>query len=300
VSGLLIKMLARRKVVFDVHEYVPSKFADFFPRLFFGPVKWATIRFMRLFARFTDHIILTKECLDREFEGLCVPRTVVLNTNHLQPPCTDIPGALQGRYGGRPTIIHQGQFGDKRGSYQLLDAMKIIVQEVPDVKCIIVGEYVYGDEQEYKDAIGAAGLSDAMDVYGWIPFDEVPAYVAVSRVGLILFQPIGLSHTYGMPHKMFDYMREEIPQVAPDFAIEVAQVVREADCGVLVDVTSPEEIAEAIVGLLKDPDEARRLGRNGRRIVETKYNWEQDEKKLLEVFASLELPEARAAERRSR
>ncbi len=81
VSGLIIKLLTRRKVVFDQHEHVPSKFADKFPVPFRPAIQWLTIRAMRLMARSTDYVILTKNCLEEPYEGLKVPRTVVLNTN---------------------------------------------------------------------------------------------------------------------------------------------------------------------------------------------------------------------------
>lgn len=287
VAALLLKALTRRKVVFDVHEYIPTEFAKFFPKFLFGAMVAQTIMTMRLFARFTDHIILTKSCLDRDFEGLRTPRTVVLNTNHAQPPCLEIDPELHARYADRPTVIHQGQFGDVRGSYQLLEAMRIMVRELPEAKCILLGEYLQGDEAAYRRAVVEAGLNDAIHFLGKVPFEQVPQYIAVSRVGLILFQPIGLGHTLGMPHKMFDYMREGIPFVGPDFVLEIKRIVDEADCALLVNVTSPEAIAAAVLRLLRNPDEAKRLGENGRRMVETKYNWSYDEQRLLEVFASL-------------
>ena len=95
VAGLVLKFLTGRKLVFDVHEYIPTEFAKFFPRPLRPFMTWLTIRMMRLFARWTDQIILTKECLDRDFKGLKTPRTVVLNTNHLQPTCTEIAQELR-------------------------------------------------------------------------------------------------------------------------------------------------------------------------------------------------------------
>lgn len=288
VSALFLKAMTGRRVVFDVHEYIPTEFAKFFPPFLRGAMTWATIRAMRLMARATDHVILTKHSLDREFEGLSTPRTIVLNTNHLQPPCAAIPTALRQTYGTRPSIIHQGIFGDIRGSYQLLEALKRLRVSRPDVKCILLGQYAYGDEQAYREAIHAAGLDETIDMIAEVPFEAVPPYIAVSRIGLILFQPHGMGHTLGMPHKLFDYMREGIPVVAPDFAIEIERIVRESDCGILVDVTSPEAIANAIEHLLAHPDEARRMGENGRRAVENTYNWQRDEERLLSVFAALE------------
>jgi glycosyltransferase involved in cell wall biosynthesis len=166
--------------------------------------------------------------------------------------------------------------------------MKMVSKEIPDVKCICLGTYKYGDEDAFRRALRDSGMDRYIEMLPVVPFRDVPAYIAVSRVGLILFQPIGLEHTFGMPHKMFDYMREGIPVIAPEFAIEIKRVIEEAGCGLLIDVTDPKAIADAIIFLLRNPDESKRLGANGRKIVETKYNWEAEEKKLLEVFASLE------------
>ncbi|HPO15546.1 MAG TPA: glycosyltransferase [Candidatus Hydrogenedentes bacterium] len=288
VAALTVKLLTGARVVYDMHEHAPSEFAKFFPAPMQPFITWITRRMMRLFARFTDLIILTRQSFDTEWTGLNTPRALVINTNHLQAPCSEIPDTLREQYAPYPTIIHQGIFGDVRGSYQLLEAMKIAVQEIPELRCILLGEYKWGSEEEYRKAVEAAGLSDHILFLGNVPYDEVPAYIAVARAGLILFQPGLLNHTLAMPHKLFDYMREMRPVIAPDFALEVAHIVKEADCGILVDVTNPPVIAEAIVKLLQDPDEAKRLGENGRRLVETKYNWQADEKRLLEAFLALE------------
>jgi glycosyltransferase involved in cell wall biosynthesis len=287
VAALICKALTGKPVVFDVHEYIPSEFAKFFPRPTRAFMNWLTIKFMRLFARMTDQIVLTKSCLDREFTGLKVPRTVVLNTNHLQPECAEIDAELREKYAGKPVILHQGQFGDRRGSYQLLDAMKLVVKEIPDARCLLLGPYILGDEAAYQRAVEAAGLGDHIISLGTVRFEQVPQYIAIAKAGLILFQPVGLGHTLGMPHKMFDYMRESVPYIGPDFVIEIKRITEEADCGILVDVTDPAAIAAAILRLLRDPAEARRLGANGRRAVETKYNWQHDESELLRVFAAL-------------
>lgn len=285
VAALILKAMTGARVVFDMHEHAPTEFAKFFPRSAQALVEKMTAVAMRQFARITDHIILTRESFEEVWTGVKTPRSVVINTNHLQPMCVEVPEALRARFGGRPTIIHQGIFGDIRGSYQLLDAMKIVAREIPDICCIVLGEYLYGSLDDYKRAVEDAGLEGNFVFIPPVPFAEVPAYIAVARVGLILFQPGLLNHTLAMPHKLFDYMREATPAVVPDFAVEVRKIVRYADCGILVDVTRPEAIAEAVLRLLNDPAEARRLGENGRRAVENKYNWQADEARLLAVFS---------------
>ncbi len=77
------------------------------------------------------------------------------------------------------------------------------------------------------------------------------------------------------------------PVVVSNFP-EVRKVVVEEDCGILVDPTSVDEIADAIIYLLEHPGEARKMGENGRRAVKEKYNWEKMERRLLEVYEGLE------------
>jgi len=282
VSALMIKLFKGGNVVFDMHEHNPNKMAQFFPKFLHKPIEYLTLKVMRLFARFTDLIILTRESFEPLWKGISTPRITVLNTNHLQPICSDIPQSLLEKYANIPTIIHQGVFGTIRGSYQLLEAMEIAVKEIPSLCCIILGEYIYGSEEEYRKAIHDKKLDEHIHLLGVVPFEEVPKYIRVSKIGLILFQPGFSNHTLAMPHKLFDYMREEVPVIVPDFAIEVAKIVKESECGLCIDVTNPKAIADAIVSLITNPEEANRLGKNGRKAVEIRYNWQIEEQILLD------------------
>ncbi len=281
-SALVLKLLKGGKVVFDMHEHNPNKMAQFFPHFLHKPVEWLTTKVMRLMARFTDLIILTRNSFEDLWKGISTPRITIINTNHLQPVCAEVPEELARKYASKNTIIHQGVFGTIRGSYQLLEAIDIAIKKIPDLCCIILGEYVYGSEEEYRKAIKERGLEEHIHLLGVVPFEEVPKYIRVSKIGLIVFQPGFLNHVLAMPHKLFDYMREEVPVIVPDFAVEVVKIVRECNCGLCVDVSNPNAIADAIVYLLTHPEKAIEMGKNGRRAVETKYNWEKEESLLLE------------------
>ena len=49
----------------------------------------------------------------------------------------------------------------------------------------------------------------------------------------------------------------------------------------------PRDIAEKIMFLLDNPSIAERMGKNGRRAVQEKYNWEIEGKKLVAVYNKL-------------
>ncbi|HPC78338.1 MAG TPA: type III pantothenate kinase [bacterium] len=47
------------------------------------------------------------------------------------------------------------------------------------------------------------------------------------------------------------------------------------------------ELERAIRYLFEHPEEAKKMGENGRRAVEEKYNWENESKKLIKVYETL-------------
>ena len=59
------------------------------------------------------------------------------------------------------------------------------------------------------------------------------------------------------------------------------------ETGLLVDPSSDSEVAEAIIRLLKSPEEARRLGDNGRRRVEKELTWRESAGKFLSVIQAV-------------
>lgn len=287
VAALTVKLLSggRKQVVFDMHEYAAGQFARYFPSVFQNLIEGLTRKIMRLMARFTRLIILTRESFDSEWAGLSVPRITVINTNHLQPPCTEKAPELAALGPDAQILLHQGVFSAKRGAYQLLDAVERLVPKHQNLRCVILGRYVSDDEPQFRDTIRRKNLEEYILLIPEVPFVRVPSYIACARIGLILFQPGIRNHVLAMPHKLFDYMREGCPVIAPDFAVEVARIVQETECGLLVDVTRPEAIAGTIDRLICDPKLAQTLGSNGRRAVENRYNWGYDEKVLLEGFA---------------
>ena len=81
-------------------------------------------------------------------------------------------------------------------------------------------------------------------------------------------------------------MQYGLPIVCSKFELW-KEIVEENNCGVLVDPMKPQEIADAIQWIYEHPEEARIMGENGRRAVKEKYNWEKEEKKLLELYQSI-------------
>jgi glycosyltransferase involved in cell wall biosynthesis len=85
-----------------------------------------------------------------------------------------------------------------------------------------------------------------------------------------------------------------LPVIAPGFADEVAAVVRESGCGVLVDPADPEAIAAAIAALAADPARRAALGTAGRHAATLgRFGWAAEAARLVALYRRLApLPEA--------
>ena len=101
----------------------------------------------------------------------------------------------------------------------------------------------------------------------------------------MVFHPIE-NHIMSQPNKLFEYMSAGLPVVASDFPLW-RSIIQEVGCGLLVDPTNPAAIAEAIRWLLERPAEAESMGLRGREAVRRIYNWENEQQKLVELYARL-------------
>lgn len=89
-----------------------------------------------------------------------------------------------------------------------------------------------------------------------------------------------------MPNKLFENMVAGIPTISSNVP-EIARIVNEARCGLLVDATQPEEIADAIEYLYEHEDIKLQMGQNALRAAQEKYNFATQAEKLLRIYGEM-------------
>lgn len=104
--------------------------------------------------------------------------------------------------------------------------------------------------------------------------------------GLCVVRPIS-NYIDGIPTKMFEYFAAGIPCICYDFPI-LRAFIEDTHAGVCVPMLDVKAVREAIVKLLNDRELAQEMGRNGRRAVETKYNWDHEAEKLIDLYREIE------------
>ena len=275
VSAIL-KVLKRKRLIYDAHEYYPSLIAEnsLFPDFVRPLVRFLADIEEKILIRFADVVITVDEILALKYRKHHNNVYIISNYPRLE---LFKPDDLNSENGG---IIYVGGLSRDRGIYQMIE-----VANKTNVKLICVGNFT--DELNKKEITDFLEENPSKNVVfaGHLSHPKVVEYINMSRLGLILHQPIP-RYIHAVSIKLFEYMACGKPVVASNFP-EIAKVVKEADCGILVDPTDVDEIVDAILYLLEHPEEAKRMGENGRRAVEEKYSWNKMEEKLLELYGRL-------------
>ena len=267
----LAALLARcAPVVLDVHEHYPSRLDARLPAPLRGLARLVLRRICRSLARRADAVIVAKDGLARDYGRDCV---AVRNYAEapLVPPRSHRAGPV--------TLLHLGAISRARGWPQLLAALAL-----GDCGLTIAGRFTDGSEAEFLAA--AAPFGPRIRFLGWLPPAEMAAVAASCDINLVLFQPGEENHRLALPHKLADGMLAGLPVIAPAFATEVADMVEDAGCGLLVDVTDPTAIAAA-VATLADPALRARLGAAGRHAALGRYAWAGQAAALVGLYQRL-------------
>ena len=284
--GAFLKIFHGKQCVFDVHEHYPSTFAQSrFPR-WIQPLIAGIIRLVfRVLTPFTDRIVLAKRSVADDFNIAEDKKVLVQNYT----PLAGLHFASDRQFSKDTkdmyTLVHLGLFSKPRGWPQVLDAMGAMRHK--NLKLLVIGEINDGSRPEFEQRVKNLGLDTRVKIMDWMPFDQAFQHLLNADIGIIGFQPGILNNVYAMPHKMFDYMAAGLAVVLPDFAVEVAPVISESGCGVLIDSADPCDIAAKLDSMLDNPESILSMGENGKEAVASHYNWENEADKLIAMYHSL-------------
>jgi glycosyltransferase involved in cell wall biosynthesis len=121
---------------------------------------------------------------------------------------------------------------------------------------------------------------------GVVPEEQVPAYLAAMDVAVA-------PATDGSPFptdRLLQYMAAGLPVVAAD-SEAVEHCVRHGETGVLYRPGDADAMADALAGLLADPERGRALGSAGREHVAHAHSWDECARTILGLLAPNEHPE---------
>lgn len=279
-AALLAARRIGARVVLDVHEHYPSRLDARLPWLLRPVARTLIAALCRLAARRADAVVVAKDGLDAPF-GRYVPVR-----NYAEPagvaPRVHGPGPLR--------LLHLGALGAARGAFTMLDALALL----PTARLVLIGRFTDGSEPAFDARAAALGVAARIEKHGWLPRAAALEQAARCDIALVLFQPGVENHRLALPHKLFDAMLCGLPVIVPAFAEQVARIVAEAGCGLALNSTNADALAQAVASLA-DPAQRATLGARGRDAARARFAWSGEAARLVALYAALTPPTSRGA-----
>ena len=160
--------------------------------------------------------------------------------------------------------------------------MPKILEKISNAKLLLVGNGSKEYKKELNQLCKNLQIEEAVDFTGHVDFIHVPSYIALSDVCLVPHHKSGHTNTT-IPHKIFQYMAMRKPVIVTDCK-PLKRVVEDYKCGIVVPSGDFNKMADATIELYNRKSYAKKLGLNGRKAVEEKFNWKNEAKKLLRIF----------------
>jgi len=175
----------------------------------------------------------------------------------------------------KPELVFWGRMEDEKGIPELLDAMKIVVNKIPDVRLTLIGE---GNRlEEYKRRVRKLGLVPRMIVPGWLSLKEIQKLSATASVAVFpsRIESFGLS--------VAEALGAGVPVITTN-AGALPEVVEDGVTGTLVAPRNPEALAEAIYAVLENAENFRLMAERGRETARQKFSWDSAAEQLIGLY----------------
>lgn len=280
VTGYLLKTIFGKRVVYDVHEHYTSKFMvkklgkfaglkNMLVRGWTWMEKWMGNQF--------DLVISADSYTAAQFTK---PLSVVIPNVPTLDFVRDVPAERIIDRNEEFRVVYLGTIHELRGLRKSVEAIEKV--KYPNIRLHIIGE------SRYPELTKLFQSSERVVYHGNIPWQHLNNELKKCHLGIALFQPVPAFTYYPGENivKLFEYAGLGIPYLISNFD-KLNNFVALNGGGLTVDPMDTDKIAAAIEKIYLDQELYSRLRKEGMAMVRDKYNWENQEKKLLEAYSTM-------------
>jgi glycosyltransferase involved in cell wall biosynthesis len=174
-----------------------------------------------------------------------------------------------------------GKLNPNKGYEDLVQAAAIVKQTIPNIIFAAVGGTSKSDaafERRFKESTKILGLQDCFKLVGFRN-DILEIIFALD----LLVLP---SHSESFGRVLIEAMAAGKPVIGTSVG-GIPEIIEDGVTGLLVPPHSPEELAQAIIKILQNPEMARQMGEAGRRRAEERFSAKQYVTKIQAIYEEL-------------
>ena len=261
ISGYLLSRIKRAKWIFNVADLWPASVAEL------GLIDQNGFNFKiseRMESFFYRNAALVTGQSKTILDNIKM-RFPEVNTYHLSNGVTPERYLSNTNYNdGAIKVMYAGLHGIAQGLDLLIESATRLTN-YPGIEFIFIGDGP--EKQNLLKQASSLGLKN-VTFLDPIPKAQIPETLCTAD---ILVVPLKIQLTGAVPSKLYEGMAAGKPIILIA-ETEAAEIVREADSGIVIKPGDIESLTSAVSYLASEPDERIRLGNNGRRIVKEKFD----------------------------
>lgn len=202
---------------------------------------------------------------------------------HYVPSYVDPEQFRQGVPGRDPVFLMVGRFVEKKAPHLVIRSFAEARKALPDARLEMIGDGAL--LESCRDLVKTLGIADAVTLHG--ARDHEAVYQAMGRARCYVQHSVRASNgdSEGTPVALLEAQCSGLPAVATRHA-GIPDVVEDGRTGYLVDEGDIEGMAEAMINVGRDYDEAYRLGEAGAARVRSAFGYDQTMGKLAGIIRS--------------
>ncbi|TDM20845.1 glycosyltransferase [Macrococcoides canis] len=276
--GVARKLKSKNKIViFDFHEDTPKQILSkhYIPKILRKPLSLIYKIYEEKSSSKFDGIVTATPYLERKFVKHN-KNTVAINNFPILSEFTHLNNNFANK---EIDLIYIGGISGERGLFEMIK----IANDKPNLKITLCGRFISSEEE--KKAMQMIKF-DNIKFKGMLNRTQIQKELEKAKVGLVLLEK-NERFSESLPIKMFEYMAAGIPVIATQFKLW-EKIIKESSAGICINPKDTNDIIKKIEMLLSNPILMKKMGDSGRNYVTEKYNWENEEKKLLNLYKKLE------------
>jgi glycosyltransferase involved in cell wall biosynthesis len=159
-------------------------------------------------------------------------------------------------------ILFLGYVGKRKGIFELLKALSLLKDSLPDIRLAICGDGQLDSARKMADELG---ISPNVEFHGWIGAEQRAKEFARASIFTLP------SYDEGVPMAMLEAMAAGKAIVVTPVG-GIPEVIKDRENGLLVPPGDPHALAQALREILEDSSLRKMLAENAERTVEVRFS----------------------------
>jgi glycosyltransferase involved in cell wall biosynthesis len=285
LTTLLWLKLCGKRVIYVIGDDDPSNFARVIKNnLHLGFIAGCMEKLFRWFENAAiqkcDYVITNTDSLqNRRKIHTSKIKTIYLCPNQSFNP-SNCDRQLLDRYQNYDIIVYSGTVSWQKSLREILEAFELIRTKHDRALLMIVGGIEKSEENDIRELLGQ---KTNVVLTGWLPNAEMPKYINLGKVGFAIVNPISYSYMISLPNKVLEQMACGLPVIVPRGFPEIEKIMREARCGLMVDVHDKQQLAKAALDLLDNVSLRKEMSANALAYISRHHSLEHYEEEIMAV-----------------